>query len=405
MTVESLSRQSRIAPLPAAGELAGPDAPARARAMVNGIPAIDAPGVDGTLRISAFGSSVRPGKPNRFSTEIVNGPDYSGMTDNDLRGCLDGTVPRPWNQATQVHVRVGRVHSATTPLYGEFELFRVLQRWDGIRLPQGAELISCEIVMEVEEAPPVATRLLLYAARRDWGAGRGGIDRNNVSPPGTGEVWWGAARHEQEPWGLPGAAFASDTDPDADTWAAPVAQCVCTPGTPQVRFASDALTRYAADRIAAGEPLLFLIKVSDTQEDVPGVFLSMYSGEFGDSRNTARRPRLRLEWESATEEVIVDEKVSIERGRDRVFGRFAVREGTRLAADFRGTPGFDVPVLEARLGSAESTEPWTRFGMGLSVGAAREWIELRVSAFENAVPLGEAFTADLVDTWVVSGPA
>jgi hypothetical protein len=139
------------------------------------------------------------------------------MTDNDIRGFLDGGFIWGWNQATQIHVRLGRVVGYPHPKYGENEVFRVLQRWEGVRLPTDVDVTACRLTLHVEEGPSRPLRVLVYAVSKDWNPGSGGVDENNVSVPKPGEVWWGDAAFERESWSHPGAGFASDFDPEADT--------------------------------------------------------------------------------------------------------------------------------------------------------------------------------------------
>ena len=48
-------------------------------------------------------------------------------------------------------------------MYGEVELFRVLQRWDGITLPPDSEIRACRLTVRVEEGPVGPLRLFVYA--------------------------------------------------------------------------------------------------------------------------------------------------------------------------------------------------------------------------------------------------
>ena len=50
------------------------------------------PGTHGTLRTSAYGPNPGPLPALRHNLVLVNGPAYSGMEDNDLRGYLDGNL-------------------------------------------------------------------------------------------------------------------------------------------------------------------------------------------------------------------------------------------------------------------------------------------------------------------------
>ena len=84
----------------------------------------------GVLHLSRYVAGGAASSPAVHRSTFVNGPDYCGMTDNDIRGFLDGGFIWGWNQATQIHVRLGRTGEFPNPKYGEVELFRVLQRWD-----------------------------------------------------------------------------------------------------------------------------------------------------------------------------------------------------------------------------------------------------------------------------------
>ena len=95
-------------------------------------PPAPAPLADGTLRVSLLGSGATDSGLTHETT-FVNGVGYTGFSDNDIRGFLDGRFQYGWNQPLQAHVRVGRRHSS--PRSGEPELFRVLPRWADLRLP------------------------------------------------------------------------------------------------------------------------------------------------------------------------------------------------------------------------------------------------------------------------------
>ena len=67
--------------------------------------------VEGRLRVGAFGAGLSGShtghEPLRHISVYVNGPDYGGMEDNDMRGFLDGRCKHDWNQQGQIHVRPG----------------------------------------------------------------------------------------------------------------------------------------------------------------------------------------------------------------------------------------------------------------------------------------------------------
>ena len=215
---------------------------ARSEARTQELPHFDMDGLGamvarGTLVLSTYSDSeAKAIQPALHRSVFVNGPTYSGMEDNDLRGHLDGTFKYAWNQPTQVHVRIGRRN--TGPRYGEFEIFRVLERWDGIHLPGGAQVRNARIRIGVEESPADTVAVVIYEVKKDWNPGTGGTLNNNVSPPKPGEVWWNDAGFQQTSWGLPGAGYASDSDPQADTGEMPLAEAVVCPGCRSFTFES-----------------------------------------------------------------------------------------------------------------------------------------------------------------------
>jgi len=355
----------------------------------------------GVLRLSRFESVGSTSSPAGHRSTYVNGPDYCGMTDNDIRGFLDGGFIWGWNQATQIHVRLGRSGEFPHPKYGENELFRVLQRWDDIRLPSGFVLNACRLTLHVEEGPPHPLRLLVYAVARDWNPGSGGVDGNNVSAPKPGEVWWGDAEYGQVAWGLPGAGFASDSHPEADTGSHALAEAMWIPGQESLVFQSTALADYAADQVRQGEPILLLPTLTDAQEDLPGHFFNLYSGEHGDSRNTPRRPRLELEWSSVTEVESVAHDVFLEYGRVYEFPRQRSGSGT-WTASFEADPEYARPVLQVREGTGDTAGPWRR--PSLPFKPEGEWFQLRALAMPDPLELGAPFEAELADTWILTGP-
>lgn len=363
-------------------------------------PAADLPSVRGTLRLSRLGQSYGVGEPLTHRTTFVNGPDYGGATDNDLRGFLDGGFAWGWNQATQVHVRLGRLGGHAKPLHGEEELFRVVQRWDEVRLPPGVDVVSAALTVEVEEPPAQPVRLLLYAVRRDWGPGAGGVHRNNVSKPAEGEVWWGAPVEGTSEWGLPGAGFAADADARADTDAMPLAEVEVGTEGGQLTFSSSRLTGYAEERVRLGKPVLFLLKLPDDSEDTPGTFFSLYSTNHGDRLNEARRPRLELGWQSRREAERREQPVHLEQARTLELDRLDATEGTWVAS-FHPEPGSPQPTLEARWGRGDVASEWSASPVP---APQAEWIQWRVRAFRQPLPLGEAFITEVADTWVVTGP-
>jgi len=373
----------------------------RADASETGPTATPWPPSRGVLRLSRFEAGGVAASQVIHRSTYVNGLDYCGMTDNDIRGFLDGGFIWGWNQATQVHVRLGRTDEFPRPKYGEIELFRVLQRWGDIELPPGFELNACRITLHVEKGPSRPLRLLVYAVSRDWNPGRGGVDGNNVSAPKPGEVWWGDAEYGQAAWGLPGAGFASDSHPEADTGSHALADAVWNPGQNSLVFQSAALADYAADRVRQGGPVLLLLKLTDAQEDLPGCFFNLYSGEHGDSRNTARRPKLELEWSSPAEVESAAHDVFLEYGRVCELPRQTAGNGV-WTASFEGDPGYARPVLQLREGTGDKAGPWYR--PSLPFEPQGEWFQIRTLAMPDPLELGDPFEAELADTWILTGP-
>jgi hypothetical protein len=361
----------------------------------------DSPDVRGVLHVSRLADGVGSRQPLRHVSRFVNGPHFQGTTDNDLRGFLDGGFAWGWNQATQTHVRLGRVGGHRKPRHGEEELFRIAQRWEGVELPADATVHRARLVLVVEEPPPTSLRVLLYGVRREWGPGAGGIDRNNVSAPAPGEVWWNAAAEGEDEWGLPGAGYASNEATDADTGVGPLAEATVGPAGGALTFASPRLTEYVGARATRGEPLRFLIKLADVQEDVPGAFLSLYSAAQGDRLTEARRPLLELEWDSSREVARREDAVHLEHGRTLVLPRMPSLEDT-WAVSFLPEPGSLRPTVEQRWGRGDWTSDW-RHGSILAEAEA-EWIQVRLRAQVNPVALGTSFRTELSDTWILTGP-
>lgn len=356
----------------------------------------------GTLLLSFYDSTPHTTQPHRHRFTFVNGPAYQGMEDNDLRGFLDGSFKYAWNQPGQVHVRVGR--RGESPRYGEYELFRVLQRWSDIELPPLAKVVSARLVLSVEEPEDGVRQILLYEVKKDWVPGNGGIDNDNVSPPKSGEVWWNEAQHGAVSWGLPGVGFSSSVDSDADTDRQPLAWTEYRAGDSTVTFTSSRLAEYITRRVAERQPLLFLLKLSDYQEDIPGARIMFYSGNHGDSRNVSRRPRLTIEWESPTELRSVVEDIALEYGRT-ISLPIATAEGAQYAAvSFDAASLEDSPTIRVT-GGRDSLSERVITGVG-TTHVLRPWSrsELTVHAAHDPIVLGDTFTAELKDTWVRSGP-
>jgi len=331
---------------------------------------------------------------------FVNETGYAGMEDNDLRGHLDGTFMYGWNQVGQTHVRAGR--RKISARYGEYELFRFLQRWSNIDLPPLTDIVDARIDLHVERGPGFPVRVMLYEAKHDWDPGMGGTLQDNVSPPARGEVWWNDRGYDEQPWGLPGAGYASDEDPAADTKASPLAEAWYQPGDEKIRFSSVELASYVTMRLRASRPLLFLVKLTDYHEDISGSLLLVYSGNHGDSRNAVRRPQLTLAWRSAAELTTVERPVFVEHGRSLDLPTVDTREVSFLTATFAADAESTLPTLSIRGAAGGGVTEWGR----MPAVARPEWdsVQVRVTAASNVVALGKEFTAELMNTWVRSAP-
>jgi hypothetical protein len=365
-------------------------------------PAGDPGEVRGVLRVSLLGEGVGAGERVLHRHTFVNGPGYAGMEDNDIRGFLDGTFKYSVNQPSQAHVRIGR--RGDGPRFGEHELFRVLMRWADLRLAAEAAVRSARLELAVEEGPGHPLRLYLYPVRKDWNPGEGGTKRDNASLPRPGEVWWNDLGFGEAPWGLPGAGFASDRHPGADTGESPLATTTWRPGEASVAFDGPGLAGYVEERGRAGLPLLFLLKLSDHEEDRAGSVLTVYSGNHGDSANTARRPRLALEWEGTAAPGSSETELFLEYGHVKSLPPLLVEGARSLAASFLPAPGSLLPTLELRTEGEAGLSPWRPVELPLELPTGTRRAELRVIAAPAPLRLGEPFRATIRDTWIVTGP-
>jgi hypothetical protein len=211
-------------------------------------------------------------------------------------------------------------------------------------------------------------------------------------------VWWDEVAHAQRPWGLPGAGFASETHPDADTPAMPLAESVYHEVDRRVTFESEALRAYAERRIRAGQPLLFLVKLTDAQEDRSSTLLVIYSANVDGPRHAERRPRLTLEWDAPGERLALEQEVHLEHGRSVDLPPLDAAGARWLAASFTPDEGYEAPsvLLRAPDGAWRAAPP-----LGPLAGAR---LDLRLVAARDPVVVGQAFVSDLRDTWVRSAP-
>jgi hypothetical protein len=327
---------------------------------------------------------------------LVPGLDYAGMQDNDLRGFPNGRWVHGWNQKGQRHVRLGR--GPSTARFGEKEVMRALHRWDDIPLPENAVVtqVSLEIVVEAGIEDPADAMLL--EVHRDWNPGSGGLQRDNTSPPAPGEVWWPEAAHGEVEWGLPGASFASDDPVVGDVALSALATTHYLPGASKLVFSSSALTGYVQRRVASSKPLLFLLKLSDSDEDLVSDHLVIFSAEEGDSHSVSRRPKLTVEWHFPTEVVGWKQELLLENGRSIELAKLPTKGATRWALSFHPKPGYESPAIQVRGGRAGSSSEWR--SAAIPFEADWDWIQARLVAARNPVSLGTAFSSEFMDTWV-----
>ena len=307
--------------------------------------------VSGTLALSGFAArsqDTSSGVTNHAS-QLVPGSNYGGMQDNDIRGFPNGRWVHGWNQVGQRHVRLAG--GPTRRVLEKEGIVRALHRWDDIPLPANAVVtrVSLEIIVEAGIEDPAD--VMLYEVHRDWNPGLGGTQRDNTSPPAPGEVWWREAAHRQEQWGLPGASFASDDPEIGDVAPSALATTQYLPGTSKLSFSSGSLTGYVQRRVASSRPLLFLLKLSDSDEDLAGDDLVIYSAEEGDSLGVSRRPKLTVQWHAPGEVVGWKQEVLLENGRSIELPKLPTKGANRWAVSFNARPGYESPEIEVRGGS------------------------------------------------------
>jgi hypothetical protein len=365
-------------------------------------PAVPAevPSTRGLVRVSHYGNAGAAIQPLIHRSLYVRGADYTAMEDNDIRGFLDGNFNWGWNQPGQVHVRLGR--RGESARFGEYELFRILHRWDSITLPAGAAVTRAQLDLALEVGNEWPLRVMLYAVRKEWNPGAGGEARNNVSAPVKGEVWWNEAAHGVSVWGLPGVGYATQGDPNADTDAAPLAEVRYQPGDSILSLSSPRLAAYVTERVRSRQPLLFLVKLADDDEDVTGSQLTIYSASSDNDLNPVRRPRLELEWSAASERTGTELELYLEHGRSYQFPSRVVAGAVMHAITFVPDQGHATPALLVRGGMGADTASWRAASLPFS--ADWDWLEVRALAAATPLELGQSFTQEFRDTWVQTGP-
>jgi hypothetical protein len=360
-----------------------------------------APASKGELVLSHFGPSDPMANGFVHRTVFVPGRAGVRMDDNDLRGFLDGTFVWGWNQPGQIHVRFGR--RPRSPRYGEHEVFRVLQLWRDVRLPPKARVSRAALVLHVEMGPDHPVHVLLYRVNRSWNPGEGGIQQDNVSPPARGEAWWNAARFGEEGWGLPGVGYYG-SGPDADTPATALGDARYFPGDSLLVFSGAGLNAHVQEQASSGGAVQLLLKTSDVDEDRVGSLVTVYSADYGDSRNDARKPTLEVHWSSPGERALLREWMVLEHGRATTAGPFPLPSGGWVSAEFATAEGYEAPLVEVRGGETPSdTASWTA-PSGPLVNEW-SWLQVRIRALHDPVPVGSPFSFDIRDTWVLEEPS
>ena len=355
--------------------------------------------VRGVVTATAFGEGNALGPdtlPDQHDSLYVRRQDVLIMEDNDIRGFLEGRFVHGWNQSGQSHVRLGRVPH--TERFGENEIIRVLHRWDELELPLDTIVEDVALTVTVEDGPSEELEVLLYPVNKDWSPGGGGTLRNNLSPPKQGEVWWQEVGHGIEPWGLPGASFASDTHPLTDTSVMPLAVGRYKPVKSTITFSSTRLTAYVQQRIRTSKPLLFLLKLPDTSEDVTRPALALFSADYGEGMMPERRPQLRAKWSSPSQLASHQQDVILETGRFIVLPRLETPGAKMFSISFLAEDGAEQPWIEVRGGVGGVEEPWRPAFQPFK--ANWDWIEVRLRAAHNPVAFGSSIETEIRDTWI-----
>jgi hypothetical protein len=249
----------------------------------------------------------------------------------------------------------------------------------------------------------------VYAVRKDWNPGNGGVHGDNNSPPEAGDAWWVDAKYGDTPWSRGGAGFASDTDANADTGGQPLAIAHFSPdNSQQLVFSSANLTRYIQTQITSGKPILLLYKLLDVFEDSPGSVMEIWSANF-DVHGSARRPTLNIRWRSTDSVSGNTYSIVLEPGRATEIHDIAVGGERIVATRFLPAPGMIAsdqsqdcsqrPYLEYRASGSDSG--WIPLLSPSAINA--NTIDLRVAAVSDPVALGESFVNQISNTWVTSG--
>ena len=220
--------------------------------------------------------------------------------------------------------------------------------------------------------------------------------------PRAGRSGGGDAAYGETRWGLPGVGYASDSDPDADTGLMPLADAHYLPGQESLVFTGPHLARYVDDRTTDDAPLLFLLKLSDVHEQCTGSTMELYSGEYGHARETIRRPRLVVEWDSPAQISRFEREIFLEHGRS-INIDLRNREGVECTTvGFRTAEGYESPTLYVANPSPREAGSWHKTHDAILIPTAPSM--LRVVAACDPIAIGDRFTSSFRNTWVISGP-
>ena len=223
--------------------------------------------------------------------------------------------------------------------YGETELYRTLQRWDGIQLPAGVEVSSARLQITVEKGPRRAVDVMLYEVHKDWEPGKGGTQNDNTSPPRPGEVWWGEAGHATQPWGLPGVGFASERHPRPTLPSWPWLKLATSPTlASRIALWSSRVRPWritCRNRGGGASRCGSWSRCSDAAEDEPGTQLDLYSANVGDEHHRDWRPRLELSWSAPGHRAQGQRSIHLENGPLYSDRAVAVEKGRASCGELR----------------------------------------------------------------------
>jgi hypothetical protein len=141
------------------------------------------------------------------------------------------------------------------------------------------------------------------------------------------------------------------------------------------------------------------VKLDDYTEDEPYTLLHYFSGNAGNPRNPARRPRLVLEWESPDQLARVEREIHLEHGRTLELPALEEAGAQLVAASFVPEKGHERPILEVRGGEDGA---WRAAAHPVEVSGGP--VRIRLVAARDPVPLGQTFRTEFRNTWVRTAP-